>query len=43
MKKESKNEWLEEGVNFITGYKMKTDKDVMLIGKHNKTYQNIYK
>lgn len=43
MKKESKNDWFKEGVNFITGYKIKTDQDVMLMGKHNKTYQNIYK
>ena len=43
MKKKPKNEWFKEGVNFITGYRIKTKQDVMLMGKHDRTYQNIYK
>ena len=43
MEQEELNKWNKEGVNFVTGYKIHTKQDVMLMGKHNKTYQNIYK
>jgi len=43
MQQEELDRWIKEGVNFITGYKIKTKQDVMSMGKHDRTYQNIYK
>lgn len=43
MEQEELDRWIKEGVNFITGYKIKTKNDVMLMGRHDRTYQNIYK
>jgi hypothetical protein len=43
MEQEELNRWIKEGVNFITGYKIKTKNDVTLMGRHDRTYQNIYK